>query len=418
MTDSPKPPPLPPPLPPSRTVMLSRATPPDPVGRAALGVSCGVLFVGVLMFSLLCAFANIAVPLAMAPGWAIASAVSAVGLGLPHVLVILWLDRNEQEPWYLLATAWGWGAVIATGLSIVANTIFGLVAMGIIGDTSLAMAVTASVSAPLFEEITKGAALLAIYLFFRRDFDNVLDGLIYGALVGMGFAMMENFIYYTGPVISGSETLATDWATLVFLRGVVTSVGTHACFTAMTGMGFGLFRVLRRGALRWLLPPLGLGFAMFAHFSWNTFTGFFVYAPEDTVQTLLVSVPVAVIVLQSPFLLLVFGVAGLTLWHEGVLIKRYLTEERRSVVALDEIQILVPARRRFFYAVALLMSGKASAWLHRRRRNRLLVQLAFERWHMDKEESVGTATEAGIHARRVIDLRRALRELGPSPASA
>lgn len=419
MTDPTRPPPRPPPLPPvTRTAMLARVAPADRTGRTALMVSCGVLVAFFLIFGLFCAFANLAVPLAVAPGWTVASAVLAVVLGLPHVIVILWLDRNEQEPWYLLFTAWAWGAVIATGLSMVGNTLFGAVAFGIIGDEALASAATASLSAPPVEELTKGAALFALYLFFRRDFDNVLDGIVYGALVGMGFAMMENFVYYTSPFVAGSETAMADWFTLVYLRGIITSVGTHACFTAITGMGFGLFRVWRRGVLRWLAPVIGLGLAMFAHFSWNTFTNFFIWAPDDAVQTLLVSVPFAVIVLQLPFLVLVFTVAGLTLWHEAVLIKRYLTEERRSVVALDEIQILVPARKRFALAVVLLFTGRVSQWRHRRKRNKLLIQLAFERWHMDKEESLGSDAEAGIHARRVMDLRRALLKLGPPPAVA
>jgi len=395
----------------TRTTRLSRIAPPDPSGRIALGVSCGMLVAIVGFFMVLCAGLNILAPLLVAPTWTVLSLGVAVCLGLPHVAVILWVDRNESEPPLLLATAWLWGAVMATGMSMIVNTTFGGIALGVLGDEGIAGQLTASFSAPPVEEFTKGAALHLIYLFFRRNFDNVLDGIVYGALVGMGFAMFENFIYYMTPFLEGSETPVADWFTLVFVRGVVTGVGTHWCFTALTGAGFGLMRVQRRGFLRYLWPVAGLILAMFAHFAWNTFTGLFILDPEDTLLTLLVSIPIAVVFLQFPFILLIGVVASLTLWHEAVLIRRYLGEERNSVVLPGEIDRLVPARRRFFYNVWLLASGRFGDWWTTVLRNRLLVQLAFARWHMEKEEEAGVDEEAGWHARRVMEIRKALKNV-------
>lgn len=393
----------------TRTEMLGRIAPADPRARTTMLVSCGVLVGLVAVFMALCAGLNVLVPLLIVPGWTVASGALAVGLAIPHVLIILWLDRNEQEPWWLLTTAWGWGAIMATGMSLIANTTFGLVAMGAVSDPGLAGQLTASFSAPPAEEITKGVALALIYLFFRKDFDNVLDGIIYGALVGVGFAMFENFIYYTTPFIEGRETAASDWVELVLLRGILTGMGTHWCFTALTGAGFGLFRVMRTGYLRWLMPVGGLILAIFAHFSWNTFTGLFVIDPDDKLLTYIVSIPLAVLVLQLPFVLLVGGVVALSWWHENVLIRRYLGEERRSVVLDGEIERLVPARRRLAHALVLLSRGQVGEWLRIRRRNRLLIQLAFERWHMDKEDLAGSDIEAGVHARRVTELRGRIR---------
>lgn len=397
--------------------MLSRAAPPDTRGRMAVAISCGVLLLILGAFTVLCAAANMLVPLFVAPGWTIASAILAVGLGIPHVLIILWLDRNEQEPLWLLGSAWLWGAVMATGISVIGNTVFGLLAMGLVGDAALAAQLTASLSAPPVEELTKGAALAVIYLFFRSHIDNVLDGIIYGAIVGMGFAMMENFMYYTGPFMEGSETAVSDWSGLVILRGIVTGVGTHWCFTAFTGAGFGLMRVLRRGYVRVLAPMGGLLLAMTAHFVWNTFTMLILALVPfaDPTLTLVVGTPVAVVLLQVPFMVLVLGVAALTLWHEALLIRRYLGEERKSVVEAADIQRLVPARRRLGYAILLLSRGRVGDWWRVRKRNKLLVQLAFERWHMDKEEAHGGDVEAGVHARRVIALRRALKTVPLPP---
>ena len=53
------------------------------------------------------------------------------------------------------------------------------------------------VSAPLFEEAAKGAFVLGIMLFLRKEFDGVIDGVVYAGFVAAGFAFTEN-IYYFG----------------------------------------------------------------------------------------------------------------------------------------------------------------------------------------------------------------------------
>ena len=74
-----------------------------------------------------------------------------------------------------------------------------------------------------------------------------------------------------------------------------------------------------------------------------------------------------------------------------------------------EIDRLVPARRRLAHALVLLSRGQGREWARVRRRNRLLIQLAFERWHMDREELAGLEVQAGVHARRVTELRKRIR---------
>ena len=54
----------------------------------------------------------------------------------------------------------------------------------------------AVISAPLVEESAK-AIILLIFFFAKRDeFDGVVDGIVYAAMVGLGFAMTENIQYY------------------------------------------------------------------------------------------------------------------------------------------------------------------------------------------------------------------------------
>ena len=52
-----------------------------------------------------------------------------------------------------------------------------------------------SVTGPFLEELSKGFVLFLLFLMLPNEFDGLLDGLIYGALVGIGFAMVENVKY-------------------------------------------------------------------------------------------------------------------------------------------------------------------------------------------------------------------------------
>lgn len=395
---------------PSRTTMLAEIRPETRYDRTAAMVTCGVLSLLFGVFSVLCIGLQLLGSFAMSPGWAIASMFFALVLGIPHIVVVLWLDRNEPEPWWLLLLAWGWGAVMATGLSVVVNEFFGGFAMLLFEDPVLSGQLTASISAPIIEEITKGAALVMIYLFFRSHFDNVLDGIVYGAMVGMGFAMVENYIYYMGPILEGAEGKQILWGSTILLRGIITGVGTHWCFTAITGAGFGLHRLMRRGCLRAAVPVIALLISIFAHFAWNTFAGLVIgQLIGDDLLSVIIGAPIAVVLLQIPFVIIIVVAAFISTWHEGVLIRRYLADEDPTVTDSDEVGRLFPPRRRLAHSLLLLMTFRLRDWWIFRRRARLLVRLAFERWHMDQEAKGKDDSQAGVHARKVRHLRRMIR---------
>ena len=54
----------------------------------------------------------------------------------------------------------------------------------------------AAIVAPVDEELYKGAGLVIIYLMARSEFDSVMDGLVYGAMIGLGFQVVENVQYF------------------------------------------------------------------------------------------------------------------------------------------------------------------------------------------------------------------------------
>ena len=180
-----------------------------------------------------------------------------------------WLDRYEKEPKLLLGTAFIWGVVIAGGGAYILNTAVGMGVYSITGSVSAADFSTTSIAAPIIEEALKGLAVLVVFLMFRKEFDSVLDGIVYGGITAMGFAAIENvlYIYRNGFQDSGWEGF---W-TLVFIR--VLLVGwMHPFFTAFTGIGIALTRISRNTLVKLIAIPAGYAVAVTAHAFHNTFS--------------------------------------------------------------------------------------------------------------------------------------------------
>jgi len=94
----------------------------------------------------------------------------------------------------------------------------------------------------------------------------VVDGVIYATFAALGFAAVENVVYYGNAVkASGSDALAATF----MLRGVLAPWG-HPLYTSMTGIGFGIARETRTPWLRWAAPLGGYFGAMTLHCVWNT----------------------------------------------------------------------------------------------------------------------------------------------------
>ncbi|MFC4139048.1 MULTISPECIES: PrsW family intramembrane metalloprotease [unclassified Microbacterium] len=173
---------------------------------------------------------------------ALGAGASVLGLVLalvPLSIVLLgvWLiDRWEPEPRSLVAFALAWGAIAAVGIALLVDRGLGQV----FGDRPDAL--TAVVQAPLVEEVGKGLGVFLIYVFARRAFDGPVDGVVYGALVGAGFAFTENIQYFAISLHEGGGQQLT--ATFV-VRGLM-SPFAHAMFTSLTGFAIGL--AARRGA--------------------------------------------------------------------------------------------------------------------------------------------------------------------------
>jgi protease PrsW len=196
-------------------------------------------------------------------------ALASIFLGIiPMVLyaLVVWrLDRWEKEPFHLLLIGFIWGAVPSIVFALISQLAFGLPEPDPEAPFSLgAELYGASFLAPLTEEFIKGCGVFFIFILFRREIDSVLDGLIYGSMIGFGFAAVENVFYFFGQ--PDPTSLIVNFIFRAFFFGML-----HALFTGLTGVGFALGMFSRNGLMKMLWPLLGLGAAMITHAAHNFF---------------------------------------------------------------------------------------------------------------------------------------------------
>ncbi len=286
-------------------------------------------------------------------------AMLAAALPLPLYLAgALWLDRFEPEPRGLLLMAFLWGASAAILGSGIGNS----VADGIVGE-----AWSAVVAAPVFEEIFKG--LVLVYLFARRpdEFDGVVDGVVYAAMVGLGFAFAENIDYYGRSLQSeGTQGLAVT----VTLRGVL-SPYSHPLFTGMLGVGLGLARQTDRVWLRRTAPAAGLAAAMLLHALWNAsaLAGCVFFAVYGFVML--------------PALGALVGVVAWSLKREGRILREHLrTEFEQGLLPASSYGEVCSVRQRLRGSTRAMFQGGPRAWREARRIHHAAAELALLRYRV------------------------------------
>jgi RsiW-degrading membrane proteinase PrsW (M82 family) len=180
-----------------------------------------------------------------------------------YIGLVCSVDRYEKEPVRYLVYAFLWGALPAIIAAIILQVVFSIPVTLLLGDSSLESEfIQAAFGAPITEELLKAVAVALIYMTQRREFDGWVDGLVYGAIAGFGFAYVENILY-----LMGTSDWA-DWGTLFVLRTLVFG-GLHGFWTALTGIGFGLARYRHSATAKVILITGGLLLAMVGHFIHN-----------------------------------------------------------------------------------------------------------------------------------------------------
>lgn len=242
----------------------------------------------------------------------IASFFAAVIPMFSYFLFIWWLDRNEREPFWIMFLNFFWGASGAIFLAIIGSIFFQLPLAMIVQLTTQNVSTEINsflgtiITAPIVEEFTKGVFLLMMATV-SREFDGVVDGVVWGGAIGLGFGMTENFLYFVT-----YSTSVESWVSVVVIRTLFSAV-MH-CLSQATFGAFVGFAFLRSARQKILLILLGYWIAVFIHFLWNVTVSF----EETTVLGML---------FLALYLIFIFGLFQLVLYLEGKTIFRELSEE-------------------------------------------------------------------------------------------
>jgi protease PrsW len=191
---------------------------------------------------------------------------------VPVILAIYVLDLFEREPIPIMIAAFLWGAVVSIGLAAPTNTAWFEILFKVFG-ADFAQNWGPALIGPTIEETIKFLGLVLIYLIARSEIDDLFDGFIYGAMVGLGFAVVENVQYFVGPVAqSGGVDQIGPVIQMYVLRVVFSGLYMHVLWTGLTGIGLAYY-VTRRDLpqQRRLLVAAGFFLAgVLAHFIWNS----------------------------------------------------------------------------------------------------------------------------------------------------
>jgi protease PrsW len=380
-------------------------TPRDRVRRGLLG--CVLAAVSLVAIGLVVLLVVAAVPDRVG---LLLSVTAASIPALIYATIVLHLDRYEVEPLRALVACFIWGAVGAILFSLVTGLLFQFAVEEALGAQT-AEAASVVIGAPLVEESFKGIAVLAVLIFARDEIDSTLDGLVYGALVGVGFAMTENILYLGQAYLEGG---LREFGTLVLAREVLGGFG-HPAYTAITGAAIGWSRGrYGRGIARVVVPILGWALAVALHIAWN---GGLVLTTTlmDEDAGLLQPVAVQTAIVIVPAVLVLYAIARMSVRHELRILREELrTEVDRVTITEDEYAAIVDAEaRQWALALARTRGGRAL-----RRRQQAIFQtaddLALRNHHRHQGETSKPrlAWQDDEDRERLLALRR---ELAPDP---
>lgn len=226
----------------------------------------------ILIFSGMRLFDLLQSPFARFPTATTTAVILFALYAVPFWWFIASMDFLEKEPPMLLATAFAWGALVATTTAMQGNrAMLGLLAKLV--STDFAAAWGPAVVSPVIEELLKALGLVMIVLVARKQINSVLDGMVYGALTGLGFQVVENVFYALNAVefANNGDKVGPVVATF-FLRGFLAGLWSHTLYSALAGAGIAWFIVRTDRSILNRTGGLvgGLGLAWAVHSVWNS----------------------------------------------------------------------------------------------------------------------------------------------------
>ncbi len=287
-----------------------------------------------------------------------------------YLAYALWIDRYEPEPRWLLLVIFLWGALVAVTIAF----ILGLIGEWIVGESlgkGAAEVYGGSISAPVVEEGAKAAVLLLIFWKRRWLFNGPLDGAVYAILVGLGFTVTEDALYYA----QGAAEDGVPGALFTFVvRGVLSPFG-HPLYTAMFGIGLGL---AARATSRWMkigAPIVGFALAVGLHSLWNS--------AGDLLAILYILFFIPLLIAMT-----VLGIVAMR--RESRIIRDYLPPD---VVPREEAKRLYSVRTRLRDSIDAFRKGGLRGFREREKYVRAVSEVAFQRYRTTSHSGVAVERE-------------------------
>ncbi|MEM9017355.1 MAG: PrsW family glutamic-type intramembrane protease, partial [Verrucomicrobiota bacterium] len=214
--------------------------------------------------------------------------------------------------------------------------------------------------------------------------NSVLDGLIYGSMIGFGFSAIENVLYFWG------QPDAASLFFLFFLRAFVFGM-LHALFTGLFGVGLALGKFTRKPIMKLIWPVIGMGLAIGTHALHN----YFATIGGDHIIYAVVGVSIGMIW----FLVTVI----ICLRHENRWIHIHLADEVESGVLFAQ-QALDTAHFWTRSSLSGLWKGKSLV----RTRRQLLHEATLLAYEKQRSEHFGSTPEIDRH---ISEHRERVRQL-------
>jgi RsiW-degrading membrane proteinase PrsW (M82 family) len=321
-------------------------------------------------------------------GYALALAVLVAAV---YLLIIRFLDMNEKEPWWSVGLLFALGGLAA----LVVNLLFSSTMLELKPVESAVVEQLA-----LFLAVAAGFWTLTAISRLRgwSEVSGLMDGVVYGAAAGLGFATGAAFIHElssTGMVMpAGRPGLWTMFWTTALI-GLANGV-----FGAITGAGFGAAAYTRSEAKRLIYPILGLLVAFAADVGYRKLAYGNALGGQSGLTRMWIALllPVALVVLLAVY----------ALWREKVTICRQLEEERgRGTVTVEELEALksVSARQKMY--LAALGSMNWTRWAALRQLHNRQVMLALVKQRAANETD---ATRRAMIQQEIQSLRQSIAQ--------
>ncbi|BAL88896.1 hypothetical protein AMIS_36760 [Actinoplanes missouriensis 431] len=145
------------------------------------------------------------------------------------------IDRYSRQPLKLIVAAFVWGGLAAPwAIALSGNSAFVDLLQKWFGQD---FGFGPALSAPIFEELGKGAAVLLLLFIAPRVVRTAYDGFILGAFAGLGFEVFEDIFYAlnAAPAEFGSNQIGASLHT-VGLR-LLSGFSSHILYSAVVGAG-------------------------------------------------------------------------------------------------------------------------------------------------------------------------------------